>query len=108
MQPYIVVAHSKARPGQGDALYEFLAETVRIAFEAEPQLLKYAVSRLEGSGDEFLHIEAYESAEGFEFHQDSDHVARFKEQVADILDGEIIIHRSVAEPVSDDAKANMV
>lgn len=108
MQPYIVVAHSKAHPGQGDALYELLAETVRIAFEAEPQLMKYAVSRLEGSGDEFLHIEAYESAAGFQVHQDSDHVARFLEQAADILDGEIKIYRSTAEPVSDDAKANLV
>ena len=107
MQPYIVVAHSKAKPGRGDELYEQLARTVREAYELEPELRSYSVSRVEGTRDEFLHIEVYDSAEGFRFHQESDHVAAFIERVDDLLDGEIDIRTGVEEPVSDDAKATL-
>lgn len=108
MQPYVVVAHSKAQPGRGDALYELLTDVVRASFEAEPQLLTYAVSRVEGTNDEFLHISVYETPEGFQTHRDSDHVARFFEQAADLLDGEIEIRRSRLAPVSEDPRATLV
>jgi quinol monooxygenase YgiN len=107
MSRYYVVAHSTVKPGRGAEFYELLAETVRIGYEAEPELINYSVGRIDGTDDEFLHIEVYASPAGFEAHLTAPHVLSFVERSADLLAKDIEILRAFPAPVSDDDKATL-
>ncbi len=108
MSHYYVVAHSTAKPGKGEELYALLAETVRIAYEDEPALINYSVARVDGSDDEFLHLEVYDSPAGFEAHLAAPHVLAFGERSADLLAKDIEIVRAFPAPVSNSPKATLI
>ncbi len=107
MSNYYVVAHSTVKPGRGDEFYELLAETVRTGYEAEPELINYSVGRIDGTDDEFLHLEVYASRAGFEAHLTAPHVLAFVERSADLLAKDIEILRAFPAPVSDSEKATL-
>lgn len=108
MSHYYVVAHSTAKPGKGAELYALLAETVQIAFTDEPALINYSVGRVDGTDDEFLHVEVYDSSAGFEAHLVAPHVLSFVERSADLLAKDIEIVRALPAPVSDSPKATLI
>lgn len=108
MSHYYVVAHSTAKPGKGAELYALLAETVQIAYMDEPALINYSVGRVDGTDDEFLHLEVYDSPAGFEAHLVAPHVLSFVERSADLLAKDIEIVRAFPAPVSDSPKATLV
>lgn len=107
MPHYYVVARSTAKPGRGEEFYALLAETVRTCLEQEPALLNYSVGRVDGTDDEFLHLEVYDSPEGFEAHLVAPHVLDFVERSADLLAKDIEIVRALPAPVSDSPKATL-
>ena len=108
MSQYYVVAHSTAKPGKGEGFYELLAQTVRICHEQEPALLNYSVGRVDGSEDEFLHLEVYDSPEGFEAHLVAPHVLDFVDRSAELLAKDIEIVRAFPAPVSSSPKAMLL
>jgi len=82
----------KAKPGAADELKGLLHTLVSTSTQ-EPACLQYELYQSSTDEHQFIFHETWADDAGFEEHNNQAHLQEFKEQAANVLDGDIIIHK---------------
>lgn len=101
---FVVVAKFHAKPDAANSLKELIIQTAKQSWE-EPGLLKYILVEDPNQPEVFTLVEFFKSEADFQAHRETAHLAKFRDQVADLLAVAPEVIRGIPTLASLDAKA---
>lgn len=84
---FVVIAEVRIRPGHRDTFLKLARQHADNCRRLEPACRQFDVTLPEGDPDAVLFYEVYDSAEAFEAHKASAHLAWFREQTRPMIEG---------------------
>ena len=101
---FVVVAKFHAKPDAGESLKELIIQTAKQSWE-EPGLLKYILVEDPNQPQVFTLVEFFKSEADFQAHRETVHLAKFRNQVTDLLAAEPEVVRGIPTLASFNVKA---
>lgn len=83
----------RSKPGNATAMKAFLLELVSESTK-EPACLQYDLHQSDDDENMFIFHEIWQGEEGLNIHNGQPHIKQFGENVADIIDGPVVIYKT--------------
>lgn len=103
---FVVVAKLRAKPECIDQLRNLIVETAKSSW-LESGLIKYILITDSSQLDLFTLVEFFETESAYHSHRDSDHLASFRIQVAELLAADPEVVRGVPQLAELNPKAGI-